>query len=103
LLTATEAHYFRGAPQLNELPAYLHWVPRPWKFTFSAATGQAYWDFTDWLGTERARAATGAVVETCTSLPWGDNQVCTGTDESPLHFTGKERDSESGLDNFEAR
>jgi RHS repeat-associated protein len=73
--------------------------------TFSAATGQAYWDFADWLGTERARASavSGAVVETCTSLPWGDNQVCTGTDQSPLHFTGKQRDTESGLDNFGAR
>ena len=73
--------------------------------TFNASAGQAYWDFTDWLGTERARvsAVTGGVVETCTSLPWGDNLQCTGTEESPLHFTGKERDTESGLDNFEAR
>jgi hypothetical protein len=54
--------------------------------TFSAATGQAYWDFTDWLGTERARPINAQVVETCTSLPWGDNLQCTGTDESPLHF-----------------
>jgi RHS repeat-associated protein len=73
--------------------------------TFSAATGQAYWDFTDWLGTERARASavSGAVVETCTSLPWGDNLQCANTDQSPLHFTGKQRDTESGLDNFDAR
>ncbi|MGA9186736.1 MAG: RHS repeat-associated core domain-containing protein [Candidatus Acidiferrales bacterium] len=73
--------------------------------TFNASAGQAYWDFSDWLGTERARvnAVTGAVAETCTSLPWGDNLQCTGADQSPLHFTGKERDSESGLDNFGAR
>ena len=45
-------------------------------------------------------AVTGAVAETCTSLPWGDNLQCTGTDQSPLHFTGKQRDSESNLDNF---
>ncbi|MGH8281362.1 MAG: RHS repeat-associated core domain-containing protein, partial [Gammaproteobacteria bacterium] len=74
--------------------------------TFTSGTGgQAYWDFSDWLGTERARvnAVTGGVAETCASLPWGDNLQCTGTDESPLHFTGKQRDTESGLDDFGAR
>jgi RHS repeat-associated protein len=46
----------------------------------------------------------------CTSLPFGDALTChggsgntVGSDVSPLHFTGKERDSESGLDNFGAR
>jgi RHS repeat-associated protein len=73
--------------------------------TFNASAGQAYWDFSDWLGTERARvnAVTGAVAETCTSLPWGDNLQCTGADQSPLHFTGKQRDMESNLDDFGAR
>jgi RHS repeat-associated protein len=52
---------------------------------------------------------TGTVCETITSLPFGDAQVITGNcnnssgDVSPMHFTGKERDSESGLDNFGAR
>ena len=41
--------------------------------------------------------------ETCTSLPFGDALTCSGSDPSPIHFTGKERDSESGLDNFGAR
>jgi RHS repeat-associated protein len=74
--------------------------------TFTPGTGgQAYWDLTDWLGTERVRvnAVTGAVSEICTSLPWGDNLQCSSTDISPMHFTSKQRDSESGLDNFEAR
>jgi RHS repeat-associated protein len=74
--------------------------------TFTAGTsGQAFWDFSDWLGTERARvnAVTGAVAETCTSLPWGDSLQCTGSDQSPMHFTGKQRDVESSLDNFDAR
>ena len=74
--------------------------------TFTPGTsGQAYWDLADWLGTERARvnAVTGAVSEKCTSLPWGDNLQCSSTDISPLHFTGKERDSESGNDYFGAR
>jgi RHS repeat-associated protein len=68
------------------------------------ATGTTYFDHSDWLGTERARTNVSAtVVERCTSLPFGDNLSCTGTDTSPLHFTGKDRDSESGLDHFEFR
>jgi RHS repeat-associated protein len=60
----------------------------------------------DWLGTERVRTTnTGAICESIASLPFGDGQTTTGAcyQSSPLHFTGKERDSESGLDNFGAR
>ena len=58
----------------------------------------------DWLGTERARTGvTGSVIETCQSLPYGDGQSCTGSDISPKHFTGKMRDTETGLDYFGAR
>jgi RHS repeat-associated protein len=60
----------------------------------------------DWLGTERFRTYMASVpytTESCTSLPFGDGLNCTGSDVSNLHFTGKERDSESGLDNFGAR
>jgi RHS repeat-associated protein len=63
-----------------------------------------YYNHSDWLGTERARSTSaGALYETCTSLPFGDWLTCTGGDPSPMHFTSKERDSESGLDNFGAR
>jgi len=66
-----------------------------------------YFNFSDWLGTERARALTGTstACETMTSLPFGDGQTTAGScgDPSFVHFTGKERDSESGLDNFGAR
>jgi RHS repeat-associated protein len=67
-----------------------------------------YFHHNDWLGTERARSTyTGALCETVASLPFGDDQVVTSTcadgDVSLLQFTGKERDSESGLDNFGAR
>jgi RHS repeat-associated protein len=65
-----------------------------------------YYDHSDWLGTERARVdLSGAACEKIASLPFGDGQTITGTcgDISSLHFTGKERDSETGLDNFEAR
>jgi RHS repeat-associated protein len=65
-----------------------------------------YYDHADWLGTERARTdLSGTACEKIASLPFGDGQTITGTcgDISPRHFTGKERDTESGLDNFGAR
>jgi len=56
-------------------------------------------------GTERLRTNSAAAsYETCSNLPFGDSQQCSGgTDMSPMHFTGKERDTESGNDYFEAR
>ena len=65
-----------------------------------------YYTHPDWLGTERARTdLSGNACEKISSLPFGDGQTITSTcgDASPMHFTGKERDSESGLDNFGAR
>ena len=46
-----------------------------------------------------------AVCETITNLPFGDGQTTTGScgDPSPLHFTGKQRDTETGNDDFGAR
>jgi RHS repeat-associated protein len=72
--------------------------------TQNVGLGTSYFIHSDWLGTERARSNTaGTVTETCTSLPYGDDLVCSGTDVSPLHFTGKMRDAETGLDDFPAR
>jgi RHS repeat-associated protein len=69
--------------------------------------GATYFDHADWLGTERGRTpvAGGAPCETISSLPFGDGEVDTGSCEgtSTRHFTGKERDLESNLDNFGAR
>ena len=68
--------------------------------------GQTYFHFSDWLGTRRkqVRYYGNSTPETCTSLPFGDQLTCSGgADATEHHFTGKERDSESGLDNFEAR
>jgi RHS repeat-associated protein len=60
---------------------------------------------TDWLGTERARAdGSGTLCQTVTSQPYGDAVQTTGScSPSPAFFTGKERDTESGLDYFGAR
>ncbi len=66
--------------------------------------GTTYFLHTDWLGTERVRTdVSGNTAESCQNTPFGDAQSCTSVDISPMHFTGKERDSESGLDNFGAR
>ena len=63
-----------------------------------------YFNLTDWLGTERVRTTiSGTLCETCTNLPFGDILSCTGSDPTPMHFTGKEHDNETGLDNFGAR
>jgi len=70
------------------------------------ASNTTYFDLGDWLGTERVRTtAAGVKCETVTSLAFGDGQTVTEScgDPSPLHFTGKQRDTESGLDNFGAR
>jgi len=68
--------------------------------------GTTYLIHADHLGTERVRTnSAGASCETVSSLPFGDWQSTSGScgDPSPMHLTGKERDSESGLDNFGAR
>jgi RHS repeat-associated protein len=69
-------------------------------------SGTTYFNHTDWLGTERVRSdMTGAACETVTSLIFGDGQSVSGGcgDPSTRHFTGKQRDDESGLDDFGAR
>ena len=70
----------------------------------ATANGSVYFNHVDWLGTERARTdVSGNVVETCTSLSFGDAHSCTGTDWSRMHFTGQEHDSESDLEHFQFR
>jgi RHS repeat-associated protein len=68
------------------------------------ASGTMYFIHADWLTNERIRTnVTGAAAEWCTNLPYGDGLNCLGTDVSPMHFTGKEHDNETGLENFSAR
>jgi RHS repeat-associated protein len=66
----------------------------------------------DWLGSRRVQTnAFGQVEEHCTNSPYGNNLNCTFPGNAPSsaddatehHFTGKERDAESGLDYFGAR
>jgi RHS repeat-associated protein len=68
--------------------------------TYSGGAGGAtYFSHTDWLGTERVRTnVSGVVAEVCTSNAYGDALSCSGSDVSPIHYTGLERDTETGLD-----
>jgi len=69
-----------------------------------------YFSFNDWLGTKRLEivgngATAGQMVSWWSSDPFG-NYLATygaGTDATEQHFTGKERDGESGNDYFGAR
>jgi RHS repeat-associated protein len=71
----------------------------------NGSQGTTYLVQADWLGTERERLLpNGDVFQTCASLPFGDGLSCNGAaDPSPNHMTGKERDSETGLDYFGKR
>jgi RHS repeat-associated protein len=62
--------------------------------------------FNDPLGTRRAQTdGAGNWEQNCQSLPFGDQLSCSISTSAPTehHFTGKERDAESGLDYFGAR
>jgi RHS repeat-associated protein len=69
-----------------------------------------HYQLADWQGTRRMQVSpSGAMEETCQSLPFGDQLDCiqtntaTADDATEHHFTGKERDAESGNDYFGAR
>jgi len=66
----------------------------------------------DWLGTRRVETDNcGNPITGYRNYPFGDNQTTlslgspcqTPSYDTERHFTGKERDAESGLDNFGAR
>jgi len=70
--------------------------------------GQTVFIHDDWQGTERVRSLyDGSSYESCTNLPFGDDQTCnlknSAPDPSPLHYTGRTRDVETNLDYFGAR
>ncbi|MEO6805332.1 MAG: RHS repeat-associated core domain-containing protein, partial [Edaphobacter sp.] len=109
---SVEATYILGpsGEQMTELDQAGNW-----KHTniFAGGTLLATYDtaglhfpLTDALGTKRVQVSgTGNVELSCTSLPYGDGLSCSGPgqDATEHHFTGKERDTESGNDYFDAR
>jgi RHS repeat-associated protein len=83
-----------------------------WKHTDVSAGGRLFtydisglhYQLSDWLGTRRIQvSAAGLTEEQCQSNPFGDGPPCTGSDATERRYTGKERDAESGLDDFGAR
>jgi len=64
-----------------------------------------YFGLSDWLGTRRAEASSSCATTTYSNLPFGTALVTTGgcPYSTEQHFTGKERDSDSGNDYFGAR
>jgi RHS repeat-associated protein len=66
--------------------------------------GTTYFDSSDWLGTSRVHTnASGTGVGSCTSMPFGEDLTCSGTDPSPIQFTGQEQDAGSGDAHFPFR
>lgn len=60
--------------------------------------------FADHLGTARVNTnSSGAICYDADFYPFGGERIVTDTCDSAYKFTGKERDSESGLDNFGKR
>jgi RHS repeat-associated protein len=60
--------------------------------------------FADHLGTNRTSTnSAGSICYDADLYPFGGERIVTDTCDSAYKFTGKERDSESGLDNFGAR
>lgn len=75
-----------------------------------SGTQPLHFQLADWLGTRRVQTDyAGNIEETCNSLPFGNGLNCptanlaTADDATEHHFTGKERDAESGLDYFGKR
>jgi RHS repeat-associated protein len=74
----------------------------------NASTPTLSYDFGDWLGTKRMQATSASpttLEEFSQSQPYGNYLAVTGNggDATEHHFTGKERDTESGNDFFGAR
>lgn len=75
------------------------------KLLATYTSSDTLFELSDWLGTKRADVGVSGCETTWQSLPWGNALTSSGncSGSSELHFTGKERDQESGNDYFGAR
>jgi RHS repeat-associated protein len=65
------------------------------------STNAVNYYFADHLGTARVIAnSSGAILDDSDFYPFGGERIVTSSSGNHYKFTGKERDSESGLDNF---
>ncbi len=63
------------------------------------ATNTVSYYFSDHLGSASVvTSATGTIVEESDYYPFGGERIITNSDPNPYKFTGKERDTETGLD-----
>jgi RHS repeat-associated protein len=71
----------------------------------NVSSGNIFYYFADHLGTSRVILQASQTIPCYDAdfYPFGGERVVTNTCTQNYKFTGKERDSESGLDNFEAR
>lgn len=73
--------------------------------TYSSTNNDTYFALNDWLGTKRVQITPDGCEVSTANLPFGDDQTLQtisgscSSDASPLHFTGKERDPETGANN----
>jgi RHS repeat-associated protein len=112
--SAVQAQYLldQSGDQVTELNGAGTWVhSNIWAAGTLDATYDMYglhFHLSDWLGTRRMQTAAGGSWEQqYQSLPFGDGYTIlrstTADDATEHHFTGKERDTESGNDYFLAR
>jgi len=103
-----------GGEQLSELDGSGNWkhtnVFSGGKLlaTYDSTSSGVFFALNDWLGTKRAEVGTIApsgCLSSYFSLPYGSALAASGScpDATEHHFTGKERDTESGNDYFGAR
>lgn len=112
--SAVKAKYLLGpsGEQITELDGGNNWVHTN-VYAGGAllavySPGGLHFPISDPLSTARIEVLStglgaGQVDQQCYSLPFGDGQFCDGGDATEHHFTGKERDNESGLDYFGTR
>jgi RHS repeat-associated protein len=105
-----------GGEQLSELDGSLNWKHSDayvgGKLLATYDSAGTHFHFTDWLGSRRLQVrADGSAAMQCVSLPFGEDMSCgqpngfaaSDADGTEHHFTGKERDTESGSDYFKYR
>jgi RHS repeat-associated protein len=73
-------------------------------YYFSDQIDSVHYYFSDQIDSARVVTdAVGNIAQQSDYFPYGGEIVVTGSDPNHYKFSGKERDSESGLDNFGAR
>jgi len=101
----------QGGEELATMDGAGHWkranVYGAGKLLATYDASGLHFHLSDPLGSRRVQTNSSGLAEIyCKNLPFGDQQNCfsvSAADATPLHYTGKERDIESGNDYFGAR